>query len=267
MSDLRDRELQGRLNSATKYPSIPAYHEMGARGRLSEPVVDFGRDMVSVSEKVDGTNARVIILPTSGQWVIGSRETLLSCSEDWIYNKQDGVVDELASVASKLLGQAILAGSRQVSVFFFEVYGGVIGQSWKHYTRDPGQFGHRLFDVIRFGIKEFIELMRLPRDQIAPWRDHGGQPFLSWPDFVDVAQETNLLRAPVLERQVPGWELPQGLQETSDWLDAWFPDGATRAGLSVFAGRPEGVVLKSHDHKVTAKLRFEDYRKTLKAGR
>ena len=63
------------LNSATKYPSILTYHGLGERGRLTEEVATFP-DMAILTEKVDGTNGR-IILPPGDDYFIGSREELL----------------------------------------------------------------------------------------------------------------------------------------------------------------------------------------------
>src|SRR5436853_86817 len=77
--DVRRADL-GKLNSMTKYGSIPTYHEIGDRGMLQpERVVLEGR--VRGTEKVDGTNSRVILLPTPGVgqgdsapgYLIGSR--------------------------------------------------------------------------------------------------------------------------------------------------------------------------------------------------
>ena len=54
-----------KLNSATKYPSILTYHELGDRGRLKETVqVPFveGQE-IFVTEKIDGANGRIVVLP------------------------------------------------------------------------------------------------------------------------------------------------------------------------------------------------------------
>ena len=59
------------LNSATKYPSIRTYHALGERGSLTEEVTGFHGDVV-LSEKIDGSNSRIIRLP-DGDWLIGSR--------------------------------------------------------------------------------------------------------------------------------------------------------------------------------------------------
>ena len=49
------------LNSATKYPSIPTYHVLGERGRLTEALnVVFGSDeLVYITEKVDRKSTRL----------------------------------------------------------------------------------------------------------------------------------------------------------------------------------------------------------------
>src|ERR1051326_571600 len=70
-----------RLNSATQYPSILTYHALGERGRLTEDrTTDFSTvnpDDVEVTEKIDGTNARIIIPPRRmGGALIGSRTEL-----------------------------------------------------------------------------------------------------------------------------------------------------------------------------------------------
>ena len=64
------------LNSATKYPPIEMYHVLDERGTLTEDLTfGFAGDVV-FTEKVDGTNARIILLP-GGDYIIGSREHLL----------------------------------------------------------------------------------------------------------------------------------------------------------------------------------------------
>lgn len=75
--DMRSAELDV-VNTATKYPSIPTYHQLDPRnGRLNEhPLVFAPGGAVQVTEKVDGTNGRIVVFPCGG-YVIGSREELL----------------------------------------------------------------------------------------------------------------------------------------------------------------------------------------------
>ena len=53
--NLKDMDLR-KLNSITKYPSIPTYHKIGEKGVLEDEVVSFGSDKIILTEKVDGTN-------------------------------------------------------------------------------------------------------------------------------------------------------------------------------------------------------------------
>jgi hypothetical protein len=76
ISDLSADELR-KLNSATQYPSILTYHVLGQRGRLTEArTADFrdeARTDVIVTEKIDGTNARIILPPRgAGSALVGS---------------------------------------------------------------------------------------------------------------------------------------------------------------------------------------------------
>lgn len=92
---LRSCDLN-KLNSMTKYPSIPTYHTLGNKGVLLEETVRFEGEVV-LTEKVDGTN-RIILLP-DGNFVLGSREELLFAKGDLIGNPALGIVDALKSVA------------------------------------------------------------------------------------------------------------------------------------------------------------------------
>lgn len=263
MFDLRDIDFQRKLNSLTKYPPIPTFHELGKGGMLdgSKPV-DFAGQLVNVTEKIDGTNARIIVFP-DGRFVIGSRENLLACSRDWILNPELGIVRELWDVAGDLASLATLTDGMGVRVYFFEVYGGRIN-GWKNYAKSGEIFGHRLFDVIEFPDEVFTEVMCRSREDISLWRQHGGQPFVGWDRLLKIAQETNLQRVPTIEHCVePQGIAFKGLEHTLATLEGCFPDGTDAMLESGAQGRPEGVVFKSQDGTIRAKLRFEDYRATI----
>lgn len=89
-----------KLNSMTKYPSIPTYHTLGEKGALLEETVPFEGEIV-LTEKVDGTNSRIILLP-DGTFILGSREELLFAKGDLIGNPALGIVEALKAVASTL---------------------------------------------------------------------------------------------------------------------------------------------------------------------
>ncbi|MEU7933598.1 RNA ligase family protein [Micromonospora echinofusca] len=139
--DVRTVDLRA-LNSLTKYPSIPTYHALDPRdgGLLAECVAFTGP--VTLTEKVDGTNARIVVLP-DGAYLVGSREELLCARGDLIGNPALGIVDALRDVAERL---SVAATADRVTVFYLEVYGGRVTAASRQYTAER-QVGHRLFDV------------------------------------------------------------------------------------------------------------------------
>ncbi|OJF11777.1 RNA ligase family protein [Couchioplanes caeruleus] len=252
--DLRSVDLRA-LNSMTKYPSIPTYHLLDPRnGGLQEEAVRFSGTVIG-TEKVDGTNARIIQVPGGG-WLLGSREELLHARGDLIANPAQGIVAALKPVAERLAPVT----ADEIRVFYVELYGGRIGAAAKQYTSDPATFGWRLFDVLVQ--PDPAEPLAWPAERIAAWRDAGGQPFLPENELVAAAEEAGLELTPRLFT----WDaaaLPVDLEKTDAFLRELLPH--TRVPLDDTAGRgPEGIVLRSPDRGVIAKARFQDYARTLK---
>lgn len=273
---LRDHEL-ARVNSLTKYPSIPTFHTL-MNGKLVEPTVAtpvvFPAGPVAVSEKVDGANGRIVL--AWGDYFIGSREEFVYAKGDYIGDHKDGLMDALKPVAEKLttwqphFNATLLAlgtdnydiAVNSIVVAFFEIYGGHIN-AHKQYTTS-GKVGVRLFDVAV--IPNAAEMLQRPPEKLAGWRDHGGQPFLTvaqlrfWADKLglDVVPSITDLTAASL-----GATTELGLQRTLDWMRAICTHSAVKLDEGA-GGRPEGVVLRSNDRKVIAKLRFEDYERVLR---
>jgi hypothetical protein len=80
----------------TKYPSIPTYHTLGEKGTLLEETVSFEGEVI-LTEKVDGTNARIILLP-DGSFILGSREELLYASlDEGAMGRAEGIVARTSS--------------------------------------------------------------------------------------------------------------------------------------------------------------------------
>lgn len=250
-----------KLNSATKYPSILTYHEMGDRGRLN-PVVQVpfpAGEMIYVTEKVDGTNGRVIVLPQSAQiehyfprgYLIGSREELLSAQGDLVYAPDYRIVETLRPVADALRGHLDL-----IFVFFFEVYGGDLPAA-KQYTSTKA-VSLRIFDVARVP----LEVLEKPVAQIASWRDHGGQDFLTEEGLG--AQTRSFAGKGVVVGRVPALaeipSLPTDVGATYEWLRNF---EKSRCDLGGGKSLAEGVVVRTADRKAIAKIRFEDYERTL----
>ena len=246
-----------KIESATRYPSIPTYHTLD-RGILSEPAVQFPEgETVFWTEKVDGTNGRIILLP-DGDWFIGSREQLLAARGDRLHNPAQGIVDVLRPVAEGLKDSLPLTD--RIKVFFLEVYGHKIGAQAKQYT-GTGQTGYRLFDVA------FVpsEVLGWERDRIAGWRDHGGQRWATEATLGRLNEAEGIPLVPRMGYCTPDF-LPQTVEEMHRFLAGKMPK--SEVTLDDTAGAtPEGLVLRTSDRSVIAKARFEDYERTARKAR
>ena len=242
-----------KLNSATKYPSIPTYHVMGEKGRLTDEVqVDFAGYEVQITEKVDGTNVRVLI-DARGHMMIGSRNELLWYSEDRLYNPALGIVDAMLPV----LGRWNPASPREgVVVYFGELYGGKIGRAARQYTTRRDVTGFRIFDVLSLERCQIDQVMPLPVEDIAKWRDvWRRQRFVP----IDRSRSLGWQMTPELGFGAP----PAGVRETLEWLDATCPRSLCVLDDEA-PGHPEGVIVRTPDRSRIAKIRFADYRRTLR---
>src|ERR1019366_1486976 len=144
------------------------------------------------TEKVDGTNARLIFCP--GQSVlVGSREDLLWERRDLIGNQAMGIVEAVKETVQRLV--EALSRPGQIAVYFVEVYGRSIGGGAKNYTK-VGKIGFRLFDVVL--IDDFDEMFGWPADRIAHWRDNGGQKYVNADEIVKIAGEIGFQPVPAL---------------------------------------------------------------------
>jgi hypothetical protein len=254
MFDIRRVDL-GKLNSLTKYPSILTYHALGDKGVLQDSVQIPFTGRVIGTEKVDGTNTRLVFCP-DGAALVGSREDLLWERRDLIGNPAMGIVEAVRDTVQRLFETH--CRPNRIAVYYLEVYGRNIGAAAKHYTRE-GKVGFRLFDVVV--IDNFEELLSWPADQIARWRDGGGQPYEDADRLVGLAKEAGFEPVPALF-EMEAAQLPTGLEETHLFLLAF---ESSRCKLDDGAvGVPEGVVVRSSNRTSIAKLRREDYERTLK---
>lgn len=268
--NLRDLDREGlrRLNSATKYPSIPTYHEMGDRGCLTDAVtVPFDEDdHVLVTEKVDGTNARIVALPNARGlrldvgYLVGSRNDLLTASGDLVHNPRLGIVDALHDVLDRMTKVGLTAG--HAYVFYGEVYGGTVGKGARQYTGDEST-GFRLFDVVLFAMGELDALVRdNDPEAMSLWRKGGGQNFGTAEEVAYMADVLEVPTVPSIEHDIE--PLPTSIEETLEWLRILL-EGGTGVALDPGAGgKAEGVVVRTPDRRKVAKIRFQDYERTLR---
>jgi hypothetical protein len=247
-----------KLNSATKYPSIPTYHMLGDRGCLTEEVqVSFQGEELLYTEKIDGTNARIILIG-GGDFFIGSREELLYFSGDLLCNPSQGIVKAIQKIAFEFAEELIEEDS--IRVIYGEVYGHKIGKGAKNYTQEQN-LGFRVFDTMRFADeRELKELLEKPIDQIALWREQGKQCFEGEKTLLEFSTMSDATLTPRLVGENPP---PNTVEETFSWLQTMLP-GTTYAALDGKGGKPEGVVVRTPTRSKIAKIRFEDYERTMR---
>lgn len=238
-----------RINSMTKYPSILTYHKMVDKGKLSNEVrVPFDSPAI-VTEKINGVNARVIMYP-NGFYMVGSRDEFLYARGDLLRNMQHGIVDSLKEAVRRIVP------GNDLMVYYFEVYGGNTTKASKQYTGHE-RMGCRLFDVAIF--RDYDDILDMPIERIASWREGGGQTFLGENMLTQVGFCADLDITPRLGLM----EVPVDLVEAHEWMKTIIPN--TLASLDGSAkGRPEGVVIRTPDRSRIAKLRFEDYERTMR---
>jgi hypothetical protein len=251
--DVRTTDLT-KLNSLTKYPSIPTYHTLDPKnGGLIEETVSFAGTVLG-TEKVDGTNSRILCLP-DGNFLLGSREELLYAKGDLIGNPALGIVDALKPLAERLPP----IGTDTITVYYLEVYGGKVTAASKQYTGEM-RVAYRLFDVVQ--IPDYASRLLQSPQEIANWRDHSGQAFVTESELNAIASQSGIELTPRLFT-LPASDLPQSIEEMVAFLKKSLPE--SRSALDEQAGgRPEGIVLRTLDRATIAKARFEDYERTLK---
>lgn len=247
------------LNSLTKYPSIPTYHALDPRnGRLTDGGEHemFIGDVIG-TEKVDGTNARIILLPPDdGGYLLGSRENLLYASGDLIGDPSQGIVEYLRPVADYLPSYDGFDGDTAF-VYYLELYGGKIGGQAKQYSTQ-GAIGWRLFDVAT--IDNLSDKLTWPRERIAAWRDGGHQDFASEDVLTEDAKQAGLELTPRLFT-LDASDVPTSIADMHAFLGDHLP--STLVALDGSGkGAAEGIVLRTRDRSVIAKARFQDYERT-----
>lgn len=250
----------------TKYPEIKTYHKMGDKsdkGRLQpELSIELDPDkLYHMSEKVDGTNTRMIFIVGEDtiDYFIGSREELLTAKEDRIYNPSLDVVTNLSEPASIISENLFYKNNvcEGVYTFYSELYGGKLPATKQYATSK--EYSFRLFDINYLSLDEFENLLNIPREKIANWRDNGGQSFFNTDDRAEFCRVLNIEKVPFREN-VYGREVPSDIKETYEFMQSY---RITKAGINCEGGRAEGIVIRSDDRKEIVKLRFEDYERTL----
>ena len=253
-----------KLNSITKYPAIPTYHAIDPKNGLllEHTLVTLQGDLVA-TEKIDGTNVRIILLPDH-MFVLASREELLYARGDLIGNDSMGIVSATKNLAEDMLLRYEYWLLKAVTVVYAELYGGNIGgsgKSFQQYTTKK-KHGLRIFDIAIFFDKQFLELFEWPLEKFSTWRENGGQPYF---EEEELLLFTTKLGFEVTPRISIG-PIPITIKDTLTFLKESIPQSFCALDDSAPANS-EGLVIRSKNRKTIAKLRFEDYERTLKRRR
>jgi hypothetical protein len=254
---INDLTLQ-KLNSLTKYPSIPTYHKTDGTGMLTtEHEFILDEPTYLISEKIDGTSSR-IIFDHEGNYIVGIRENFLWGSKDLIVQDSMGILPEIVKCAEKLKGSLDFS-KEKVFCVYGESYGGSISRNSKNYTKDANIRGFRIFDIAECA----LHMLDTSLTHIANWREHGGQEFYTHENLTNFAKSYSLELVPMLGCHDVKANLSH--QEAYALITCMVPE--TSAGLSADRlNKAEGIVIRTPDRSIIAKLRYQDYERVFKLG-
>lgn len=254
-----------KFNSLTKYPSIMTYHKM-EKGCLSEELTFPNKEncMLRVTEKIDGTNTRIIIL--NDDYVIGSRD-------EFIYAKGDRVIAShnlnhvlfMKKYVEELLSKNCLEKDT-IYCIYGELFGSHIQKSWKRYTlKDEDDFEYRIFDIWTMNIDSFEELYENIIDANAAqnWRENNKQPWWYINNLRRFCKNNQLLMVPYC-KFIFLEDIPIEREKTYEFLKKFQETNVNIDGTSKQNNNAEGIVIKTDDRDYIVKLRFEDYEKTFR---
>lgn len=254
---------EDKVNSLTKYPSIATYHKLQPDGYtlFNEINVHFGSMGAYASEKLNGTNTRLIFYKDS--YVIGSREQLLYINSDLFYRNDETIVENVKSIADKILVQRIDNGLNHkdnIVIVYGELFGGKIGNYAKNYGKSV-EF--RVFDVVE--IDNVKKKLKQPIENISHKREHEkdgqiiyGHDFLNMKKLQDFCNYFDLHSVPTIS-----FYRPDDIAKCLESMKKVLPK--TNCALDATAQlKPEGIVVRNFEGDIRAKLRFENYYKTLR---
>jgi RNA ligase len=187
---------------------------------------------------------------------VGSREDLLWCTNDLIHNPAQEIVETVRELAIALRDHEF---SDAIVALYGEVYGHKVGAAAKQYTKTE-QTDFRLFDVCRVSKEALTQLMVQPLENLAAWRESGHQPFDGVDELDVLSGEPGIRRVPS-RGSFPADQIPTDLAATKVFLNQFARSAACLDDTGL--GEAEGIILRSKDRRQIAKLRFEDYRRSV----
>lgn len=261
MFDTRKLNLH-RFNSITKYPSILTMHKLDNKGNSSDVFdvrVQSDKDYY-LTEKIDGTNSRIILLPDN-KYMLGSREELLTASGDIIYNPVLGIVDTLRPYAEHILENINLLNPNkdQVIVIYGETFGGHTHKNAVAYTGDQSKTAFRMFDVQLLSLDKLDELNSLDDTRVATWREHNNQNWLTVEALQKLSTLLDIPHVPYL-KVVKGADIETTPSKVYAWLNEHLPSTLVKLDAAG-QGFPEGIIARTADRKSILKIRNANYKR------
>lgn len=252
IKDLISKFGKEKINTLTKYSSILTLHRLGEKGRLkSELTTPIQGETMYATEKIDGTNARIICY--GSEYLIGAREFILHHSHDLYFDNAQGIVDGLKELNIKV------PKTEKFTVIYGEFYGGKTSANSKWYGQDKN--GFRVFDI---AVYDDLSILELSQQEISKWREREtengiiyGQKFLTRLEMQSQFSDFELV--PIVEFDLGDMSHKVVLEN----LKKFIPN--TNVALSENAlKKSEGVVLRNDNRSKIVKVRFEDYERTLR---
>ena len=252
-----------KLNILTKYPSIYTRHSLDNKGQASNDieVQVKDEDVYYLTEKIDGTNSRIIIFPDN-RYVIGSREEFLTADNDLIRNNTLGITTTVLPYAEHIKQyikehQDILHDN--IIVIYGETFGGHSHKNGIAYSGDRSRYAFRMFDIQRISIETLNSLLEKDETRIATWREHNNQ---NWFTFDELELMGSLLKIPTVPfiAKLKGTDIPKEPEKMLDWIKNILPE--TKEKLDATAkGFAEGIICRTSDRKTILKIRNANYKK------
>lgn len=255
LKELIEKYGKEKINTLTKYPSILTLHKFGDRGRFTDEITtNIEGETMYASEKIDGTNVRIICY--GDEFLVGSRNNILHYSKDFYWDESMGIVNQFYEMKLPVLK------SDKLTIVFGELFGGKITANSKDYGKEA--HGFRVFDV---AVIDDLSILEEPIKEISNWRESSldssvdetlkyGQGFVS----LDKLKTYGFNLVPQIEFEIKDFEHQTVLNSLEKYISK------TNVSLTDTAkGGTEGVILRNYDRSKIVKLRFEDYRRTLKS--
>lgn len=254
LKELIEKYGKEKINTLTKYPSILTLHKFGERGRFTDEITtNIEGETMFASEKIDGTNVRIICY--GNEFLVGSRNNILNYSKDFYWDESMGIVNQFYEKKLPTLQ------TDKLTIIFGELFGGKITANSKDYGKE--EHGFRVFDLATI---EDLSILEEPITAISNWRESSldssvdetikyGQGFVD----LDKLKSYNFDLVPQIEFEIENFEHQTVLNSLEKYISK------TNVSLTETArGGTEGVILRNHNRSKIVKLRFEDYRRTLK---